>query len=114
MSQEQSEGVKVDRDEVVHLLPAFTPTCSGQTIRQTSCCLSVCLSVCLSSSLLQLLFVFLQLRHEAGVRIDHMTSRLHFLGTETSVKLQNVSLDVKKNMQLIGEEISTIQSDFRS
>lgn len=36
----------------------------------------------LSSSLLQLQFVSLQLRHEAGVRIDHITSYLHLLEQE--------------------------------
>lgn len=39
----------------------------------------VCLSVRLSSSLLQLLLISLQLRQEAGVWIDLVTSRLHFL-----------------------------------
>ena len=78
--------MKVDRDQ------------HAQDRRSDDVLLSVGLSVCLSSSLLQLLFVLLQLRHEAGVRIDHMTSRLHFLGTETSVQLLNVSLDVMKHV----------------
>lgn len=38
-------------------------------------------------SFLQLLFVSLQLRHEAGVWIDHMTSCLHFLGMTVLVLL---------------------------
>lgn len=45
-------------------------------------------SVCVSSSLLQLLLVSLQLSHEAGVRIDHVASRLHFLGEEAAKNVE--------------------------